>query len=84
MIEWCKTNLDEKVDVIGGNIAASKESGLQLESWEVDGLRVGIGGGSLCTTRVKTGFGVPNVSCLQDITSVENTSYGRWRYSFKW
>ena len=42
----------------------------------IDGLRVGIGGGSLCTTRVKTGFGVPNVSCLEDISSVENTHYG--------
>ena len=43
----------------------------ELESCGEDGLRVGIGGGSLCTTRVKTGFGVPNVSCLEDISSVE-------------
>jgi IMP dehydrogenase len=32
----------------------------------VDGLRVGIGGGSLCTTRVQTGHGVPNVSSIID------------------
>lgn len=72
MIEWCRENLDEEVDIIAGNIA-TKESALQLEEWGVDGLRVGIGGGSLCTTRVKTGFGVPNVSCLQDIVSVAKT-----------
>lgn len=72
MIEWCRENLDEKVDIIAGNIA-TKEAALDLESWGVDGLRVGIGGGSLCTTRVKTGFGVPNVSCLQDIVSVAKT-----------
>lgn len=72
MIEWCKTNLDEEVDVIAGNIA-TKESAQELESWGADGLRVGIGGGSLCTTRVKTGFGVPNVSCLEDISSVAET-----------
>ena len=72
MIEWCKTNLDDKVDIIAGNIA-TKESAQELESWGADGLRVGIGGGSLCTTRVKTGFGVPNVSCLEDITSVAKT-----------
>ena len=72
MIEWCKTNLDEEVDIIAGNIA-TKESAQELESWGADGLRVGIGGGSLCTTRVKTGFGVPNVSCLEDITSVAKT-----------
>ena len=72
MIKWCRENLDEKVDIIAGNIA-TKESALELEEWGVDGLRVGIGGGSLCTTRVKTGFGVPNVSCLQDIVSVAKT-----------
>lgn len=72
MIEWCKENLDDKVDIIAGNIA-TKEAAQDLESWGVDGLRVGIGGGSLCTTRVKTGFGVPNVSCIEDIVSVAKT-----------
>ena len=72
MIEWCKENLDDKVDIIAGNIA-TKEAAQDLESWGADGLRVGIGGGSLCTTRVKTGFGVPNVSCLEDVISVAKT-----------
>ena len=72
MLEWCKKNLDDKVDIIAGNIA-TKEAAQELESWGADGLRVGIGGGSLCTTRVKTGFGVPNVSCLEDIVSVAKT-----------
>ena len=72
ILEWCKKNLDDKVDYIAGNIATS-EAAQELESWGVDGLRVGIGGGSLCTTRIKTGFGIPNVSCLEDITSVSKT-----------
>ena len=72
MLMWCKNNLDNKVDIIAGNIA-TKEAAQELESWGADGLRVGIGGGSLCTTRVKTGFGVPNVSCIEDITSVAKT-----------
>ena len=72
ILEWCKENLDDKVDIIAGNIA-TKEAAQELESWGADGLRVGIGGGSLCTTRVKTGFGVPNVSCLEDIVSVAKT-----------
>jgi IMP dehydrogenase len=72
MLMWCKNNLDDKVDIIAGNIA-TKEAAQELESWGADGLRVGIGGGSLCTTRVKTGFGVPNVSCLEDIISVAKT-----------
>ena len=72
MLKWCKQNLDDKVDIIAGNIA-TKEAAQELESWGADGLRVGIGGGSLCTTRIKTGFGVPNVSCLEDIVSVAKT-----------
>jgi IMP dehydrogenase len=72
MLEWCKQNLDEKVDIIAGNIA-TKQAALDLEEWGVDGLRVGIGGGSLCTTRLKTGFGIPNVSCLEEVISVAKT-----------
>ena len=72
MLEWCKDNLSDKVDIIAGNIA-TKEAAQELESWGADGLRVGIGGGSLCTTRLKTGFGIPNVSCLEDVISVAKT-----------
>lgn len=63
--------LDPNVDVIAGNIATA-QAAKDLQEWGADGLRVGIGGGSLCTTRMKTGFGVPNVTCLQEITSVAN------------
>jgi IMP dehydrogenase len=62
-------NLDPNVDVIAGNIATAKAA-IDLEKWGADGLRVGIGGGSLCTTRIKTGFGVPNVTCIEEIVSV--------------
>ena len=72
MIKWCKDNLDDKVDIIAGNIATA-QAALDLEEAGADGLRVGIGGGSLCTTRIKTGFGVPNVSCLEEIISVAKT-----------
>ena len=54
------------VDIIAGNIATA-QAAEDLQAWGADGLRVGIGGGSLCTTRVKTGFGIPNVTCLTDI-----------------
>jgi IMP dehydrogenase len=62
-------NLDPYVDVIAGNIATA-QAAIDLQEWGADGLRVGVGGGSLCTTRIKTGFGVPNVSCLIDIINV--------------
>lgn len=64
-----KKELPSHVDVIAGNIATA-EAAEDLESWGADGLRVGIGGGSLCTTRIKTGFGVPNVTSLSDVASV--------------
>ena len=64
-----KANLEEYTDVIAGNIA-SAEAAEDLIAWGADGLRVGIGGGSLCTTRVKTGFGVPNVTSIMDVFKV--------------
>jgi IMP dehydrogenase len=64
-----KSTLPAHIDIIAGNIASAKAA-QDLEAWGADGLRVGVGGGSLCTTRLKTGFGVPNVTCLEDITAV--------------
>jgi IMP dehydrogenase len=53
-------------DVIAGNIATA-DGAIDLTKWGADGLRINIGNGALCTTRIKTGFGVPSVSCLLDI-----------------
>ena len=64
-----KANLEEYTDVIAGNIATA-EAADDLIAWGADGLRVGIGGGSLCTTRVKTGFGVPNVTSIEEVVKV--------------
>ena len=60
---------EDITDVIAGNIATG-EAAEDLIEWGADGLRVGIGGGSLCTTRVKTGFGVPNVTSIEDVFDV--------------
>lgn len=64
-----KNNLPSHVDVIAGNVATGGAA-LRLQDAGADAIRVGIGGGSLCTTRIKTGFGVPNVTSLQDCASV--------------
>ena len=70
MIHWCVTQDDfQNVDIIAGNIATA-EAAEHLQTYGAHGLRVGIGGGSLCTTRIKTGFGVPNVTSLEDIAKV--------------
>lgn len=62
-LEALKKMLPSHVDIIAGNVATS-EGTCDLIDWGADAIRVGIGGGSLCTTRVKTGFGVPNVTSL--------------------
>ncbi len=63
-----KQSLPSNVDIIAGNIA-TYQAARDLTEWGADALRVGIGGGSLCTTRIKTGFGVPNVSSLSECAS---------------
>lgn len=69
MIKWCKKEFKKTdVDIIAGNIATAEAAERLQEG--ADGLRVGIGGGSLCTTRVRTGFGVPNVTSLEEIRNV--------------
>ena len=60
-----KRELPSSVDIIAGNVATEKGA-RDLEAWGADAIRVGIGGGSLCTTRIKTGFGVPNVTSLME------------------
>ncbi len=55
--------LPTHVDIIAGNISTI-QSAKDLCEWGADGLRVGIGGGSLCTTRVQTGHGIPNVTSI--------------------
>jgi len=55
-----------EVDVIGGNIA-SAEAALALAEAGADGVKVGIGPGSICTTRIVTGIGVPQISAIANV-----------------
>ena len=57
------------VDFVAGNIATS-EAAYDLEKWGADALRVGIGGGSVCETRIRTGVGVPQLSAVDIVTAV--------------
>lgn len=66
-----KIALPSHVDVIAGNVATALGA-VSLEEWGADAIRIGIGGGSLCTTRIKTGFGVPNVTSLLDCVNKVN------------
>ncbi len=57
------------VDIIAGNIA-TREAAEDLISLDVDGLRVGIGPGSICTTRVVAGIGVPQITAIAETSEV--------------
>jgi IMP dehydrogenase len=72
-IKWCKENLPEYVDVIAGNVS-TREGARNLAEWGADAIRVGIGNGSLCETRIRTGVGIPQVTALiESIAGVEET-----------
>ena len=55
------------VDVIGGNIATA-DAAIALRDAGADAVKVGIGPGSICTTRVVTGIGVPQISAIANVT----------------
>lgn len=57
---------ESAIQVIAGNIA-TPEAAIDLIKWGADAIRVGVGGGSVCTTRMKTGVGVPMISCIRKI-----------------
>ncbi|PIR06044.1 MAG: IMP dehydrogenase [Candidatus Komeilibacteria bacterium CG11_big_fil_rev_8_21_14_0_20_36_20] len=54
------------VELIGGNIATA-QAALDLIQAGVNGIKVGIGPGSTCTTRLTTGFGVPQLTAIMNI-----------------
>lgn len=58
-----------KIDVIAGNIATA-EAARDLIEAGADGIKVGIGPGSICTTRIISGVGVPQVSAIMNAVSV--------------
>jgi IMP dehydrogenase len=58
-----------KIDVIAGNIATS-EAAEALVAAGVDGIKVGIGPGSICTTRIVSGVGVPQISAIEECSEV--------------
>ncbi len=66
-VKWIKREYDD-VDVIGGNIATA-EAALALMESGVDAVKVGIGPGSICTTRIVAGVGVPQVTAIADVSA---------------
>jgi IMP dehydrogenase len=64
-VRWVKRNFAQ-IDVIGGNIATGAAA-LALVEAGADAVKVGIGPGSICTTRIVTGVGVPQIMAIDNV-----------------
>lgn len=64
-VRWMKENFPE-LQVIGGNVATG-DAGLALVEAGADGVKVGIGPGSICTTRIVAGVGVPQITAIANV-----------------
>ncbi|MCC4275923.1 IMP dehydrogenase [Marinomonas communis] len=69
-VRWVKENFPQ-VQVIGGNIATA-EAAIALADAGADGVKVGIGPGSICTTRIIAGVGVPQISAVANVAAAMN------------
>ena len=84
-VTWVKKNFPQ-VQVIGGNIATAAAA-RDLVKAGADGVKVGIGPGSICTTRIVAGVGVPQMSAISNVakelegTGVPLIADGGIRYS---
>jgi IMP dehydrogenase len=67
-VRWVKRNFPQ-IEVIGGNIATG-EAALALVEAGADAVKVGIGPGSICTTRIVTGVGVPQIMAIDNVAKV--------------
>jgi IMP dehydrogenase len=65
-VRWIKQNFPQ-VQVIGGNIATGAAA-LDLVKAGADGVKVGIGPGSICTTRIVAGVGVPQITAIKNVS----------------
>jgi IMP dehydrogenase len=71
-VRWVKKNFPQ-IDVVGGNIATGAAA-LALVEAGADAVKVGIGPGSICTTRVVAGVGVPQITAIDNVaTALKST-----------
>jgi IMP dehydrogenase len=66
-VKWVKKNYPS-IEVIGGNIATAAAA-KALADHGADGVKVGIGPGSICTTRIVAGVGVPQISAISNVSN---------------
>lgn len=72
-LKYLKDTYGDELVIIAGNIA-TPEAYKDLSDWGADAVRVGIGGGSICSTRIQTGHGVPTFQSVLDCRDVDATA----------
>ncbi len=65
-VKWIKTRYPQ-VQVVGGNVGTA-DGARALVDHGADGVKVGIGPGSICTTRIVAGVGVPQITAIQNVS----------------
>ena len=68
-----RKTLGNKVTIIAGNVA-TKKGFEDLSDWGADAVRIGVGGGSICSTRIQTGHGVPTLQSVMDCSSSDRNA----------
>ena len=69
-VKILKSNFDD-IELIAGNVGTSKGAD-DLVKAGVDGVKIGIGPGSICTTRIVAGIGIPQVTAIMNCRSISN------------
>ncbi|MDY3128168.1 MAG: IMP dehydrogenase [Corynebacterium sp.] len=69
MVSRVKNDFGSKIDVIGGNLA-TREAAQAMIAAGADAIKVGIGPGSICTTRVVAGVGAPQITAIMEAAAV--------------
>jgi len=69
-LKYLKDTYGEELTIVAGNVA-TPEGYKDLSEWGADAVRIGIGGGSICSTRIQTGHGVPTFQSVLDCKYVD-------------
>ncbi len=65
-----RSNLDDDIHIMAGNVATLQGVN-DLADWGADSVRCNIGGGSICSTRIQTGHGVPGLQTIMDCAKTD-------------
>lgn len=69
-IGWMRTKFGDDIKIIAGNVA-TRQGVVDSKAWGADAVRIGIGGGHVCSTRLVTGHGVPNGRALHEASDIK-------------